>query len=737
MKSGQIPGDSAAEFISAYRLALDEIEGMLASDNGHARLMLSALVRSHLLCLASIVGLDLPDGSDASDRSDPSGRAIREAATALVHERLLSRFTFSPHENDAPDSRVAVDPGVFSRAFEASIADRHDSGAYYTPGTIVSYMCRQALKGYLTSCMGPEYGAAVDEFVDDGDSSGLPIKALARDALLKVRVCDPSCGGGEFLVGMLQEILRLLDALPPTVTRALGPDLQMSLAFAEPPADDEDKSAARTARITDNLVGIERNPLAAEIAGFRLRLALALRSKSPSACFRETIPDIRVADCLTTPETALAGSGFDIVLANPPYVRADARFQHIEDPEERRREVALWRKYRASIASGGAYETLYDKWDLYIPFIERGYQLLRPGGHAVFIVPDALNSAKYALKSREFLLANSRIERVDLCDEIDLFESGVHNTILHFSKRIPDSGHRPTRIRRWGDGVRDFDRNQEILPTDSQETLGQDLFRVTDRHRAGSGSTVPLGRICYISYGLRANSDEKRWPGLFVTEDCVSPVKDERHPAPFVRGKDYDKWLPDRILYLEWGTERAPRMFSRPTFVELHCAPEKLIAARTPNAAPRVIFDDASLRFDTSSVGFVPWTYLREVRNNSIRKTAKYADEDHTAGAGPREELETLSEGFPPKYLLAVMNSAWARDWLAGRRRSKLHIYPDDWKSLPIPIPPEDRLHEVLAIVDSILRIHAHPAHDRTENQKAEAESLERRIDELISELYG
>ena len=96
--------------------------------------------------------------------------------------------------------------------------------------------------------------------------------------------------------------------------------------------------------------------------------------------------------------------GFDVVLANPPYVRADAQFKHIEDEAERQREIALWKEFRAALLKSGTYSTLYEKWDLYLPFLERAYQLLSLGGRMVFIIPDAYNAAKYAKKSHEFFL---------------------------------------------------------------------------------------------------------------------------------------------------------------------------------------------------------------------------------------------------------------------------------------------------------------------------------------------
>ena len=84
--------------------------------------------------------------------------------------------------------------------------------------------------------------------------------------------------------------------------------------------------------------------------------------------------------------------GFDAVIGNPPYVRADFR--------DERHKIT-----RAAIMASGDYETLWEKWDLFVPFMERGFKLLREGGVSSLIVSDAFGHAKYALKARELVSA--------------------------------------------------------------------------------------------------------------------------------------------------------------------------------------------------------------------------------------------------------------------------------------------------------------------------------------------
>ena len=113
-------------------------------------------------------------------------------------------------------------------------------------------------------------------------------------------------------------------------------------------------------------------------------------------------------------------NGFDMVIGNPPYVRADSGDQHLE--------------LRKRIEDSNQYETLWQKWDLYIPFMERSYKLLQSGGFTTLIVSDAYCHSKYAQKSREWFLQNSRVLRLDFLSKIQIFDAAVRNFTYLFQK---------------------------------------------------------------------------------------------------------------------------------------------------------------------------------------------------------------------------------------------------------------------------------------------------------------
>jgi len=409
--------------------------------------------------------------------------------------------------------------------------------------------------------------------------------------------------------------------------------------------------------------------------------------------------------------------GFDILIGNPPYVRADF-------PDVRHKEL------RERIMESGRYETLWEKWDLFVPFIERGFRLLRPGGAITYIVSDAYCHAKYAEKSQRWFLSNARIVRLDFLSRLRVFEAAVRNVVFVYQKT---DGRLNRPERRVHDGS--FGRTTE-LPTNRQGKLTpRQLFFPEDTPSKQSeeygNPTVALDRICYISVGMVANAHERLAPGEFRLADLVSDVPDERHPKRFVEGKHLARWLPNTYRWLEWGTPRAPGLFRRRTFPEMYEVDEKLIAQRSPGPDPVTCIDTDRTRFPESCVAFVPWRALSGVRNRSIKRKTRYRDEKPKRPDLPlREDLEETSSRFRIKFLLGVMNSSPARDFLLANRRSNIHLYPDDWARLPIPDCTEAEQADVARIVDAILTA-------KDSDIAADVRAEEKDLDRVVRNLYG
>jgi len=122
-----------------------------------------------------------------------------------------------------------------------------------------------------------------------------------------------------------------------------------------------------------------------------------------------------------------------------------------------------------------------EKWDLYIPFLERTFQMLKPNGMMTYIIPDAYNSNKYSEASHDLFLREATIRRIDFCSGIDIFDAGVHNTILFFSKQFGGASI-PLRVLHSAPDVEQFFTDYQILPSRSQREMGHR----SSNHKRGS-----------------------------------------------------------------------------------------------------------------------------------------------------------------------------------------------------------------------------------------------------------
>ena len=190
-----------------------------------------------------------------------------------MFEKLFDKFNFTVMESTPFDIEVAVDPEMLGKVFEELVTGRHDSGSYYTPRPVVSFMCREALKGFLQGRAPDLSPEALAKFVDEHDASGIPLAAARRvgEALDEITVVDPACGSGAYLLGMMQELVELQAALYKVRidNRSLY-DLKLHI-------------------IQRNLHGVDNDEFAVNIAMLRMWLSLSIEYDGPTP---EPLPNL-------------------------------------------------------------------------------------------------------------------------------------------------------------------------------------------------------------------------------------------------------------------------------------------------------------------------------------------------------------------------------------------------------------------------------------------------------------
>lgn len=215
------------------------------------------------------------------------------------------------------------------------------------------------------------------------------------------RLLEPSFGGGDFLLPIIERLL--------SAWRQARPDGS---------ALDELTDAIRAVELHHSTY---RSTHAAVVALLRREGIAAKTASTLASCW------LLQGDFLLAP---LEGE-FDFVVGNPPYVRQEL----IPAP--------LLTAYRSR------YQTMYDRADLYIPFIERSLSVLSDGGNLGFICADRWMKNRYGGPLRSLVAERFHLKvYVDMVDT-PAFHSDViaYPAITVISREVPGAtriAHRPT-----------------------------------------------------------------------------------------------------------------------------------------------------------------------------------------------------------------------------------------------------------------------------------------------------
>jgi adenine-specific DNA-methyltransferase len=409
--------------------------------------------------------------------------------------------------------------------------------------------------------------------------------------------------------------------------------------------------------------------------------------------------------------------GFDVVIGNPPYVRAD-------NP--------VIAGQRENILQSGQYETLWEKWDLMVPFFEKGLKMVNAGGFLTLIASNAITTSKYAEKLQAWIIDKHFVRSIDYFENIKVFEAGVVPVVISVQANMKDTS-KTTKTTKKIYRKDTFDNAEIIMVRNDGKNLQSKVFRKSFSDMFNPVIAYDkLGDICYLSVGMVINADEKTVKGEFVKDDLISDTKDEIHCKEYVEGKNIGAYRIDKIKYLEYNTKRVPSQLRRPTFENLFTG-EKILRGRVTKGT----FDNTGIVCNDSIIVFKRFFDLKGIGERSISVSiSKNNFEEHGSKTTEkvkqrRSELEKLSEDYSLKYILALINSSYAMAYLNNYRRHRLenYFYPDDFRKFPIAkIPPAEQ-KPFIDLVDQILAAKA-------ADPKTDTSILERQIDRLVYRLY-
>ena len=201
-----------------------------------------------------------------------------DALGALFGE-VLVRYRFTAREDATAWSQAAIDPEMLGKVFESLMEseDRKRGGVFYTPQHLVERLTTLTLGGFLERHGVP--AAQVESLFNEPSANTHEPRIL--DAVKKVRILDPACGSGAFLVHALERISHLRIAL----------------------GDTDSPGNVRRSVLTRSIFGVDANPTAVWLCELRLWLSSVIESDEQDPMRVLPLPNldrqIRVGDSLS------------------------------------------------------------------------------------------------------------------------------------------------------------------------------------------------------------------------------------------------------------------------------------------------------------------------------------------------------------------------------------------------------------------------------------------------------
>jgi len=422
------------------------------------------------------------------------GQGINEASLEQYKLTLLymsARYNYATGFGEQPDeaSQQADELGLYTlgHIFEQSITElevleaeaegrkslnkisrRKRDGVYYTPEWVVERIIEDTLGRRLDEmkidCGWP---LSVDEQAKGRRSRVKALKAY-REKLSDIRIVDPACGSGAFLITALRRLV------------AESGEIQDLLRQNGEKMVEESRSEALQRLLSRNIYGVDINSASVEIA----KLALWLHTADGRAPLSTLDHTIREGNSLIGPEffASLAdptaeelervnpfdwehafpevfdesrpnGAGFDVVVGNPPYVKLqNFRKVHADMAGFLKTDRAGNQTYKS---------TQTGNFDLYLPFIEKGIELLNDKGRLGYIAPNVWVMNQYGEGLRNYVEEGKHLEGwIDFGSHQIFDEATIYTSLQYFTKA---SNKTVSVIRAYDGNIRQQLASEEVL----------------------------------------------------------------------------------------------------------------------------------------------------------------------------------------------------------------------------------------------------------------------------------
>ena len=264
----------------------------------------------------------------------------------------------------------------FEEQQEVTKKHRKEQGIYYTPTFVTNYIVKETVGHFL--------------------------KDHTHNEILNMKILDPACGSGSFLIRAFNELLNYHAGVRSKPVVELDQHERLQVLLSNIFGVDLDKQAVEIARLNLLLRTLtERGEL--EMLENNIQRGNSLISGTEEELknyFGKNWKDKEPFNWEDKFPNIMPNGGFDVVIGNPPWVSLSGKHKSLDLSQQ---EL----QYLSDTFHSSTYAP-----NLYEVFIWRALGLLKDGGLFSFIVPDRLATNQQFTKLREYILQNFTVERL-------------------------------------------------------------------------------------------------------------------------------------------------------------------------------------------------------------------------------------------------------------------------------------------------------------------------------------
>lgn len=729
-----------------------------------------------------------------SDRRYDSGlfdfKKDRITPNLTVDDRVIKEIIKSVYYPDSPYEFSVFDVEILGNIYEQFLGKtirltpahlvkveekpevKKAGGVYYTPKYIVDYIVKNTV--------------------------GELIKKKTPKQIEKIKMLDPACGSGSFLLGAYQ---CLLDyhlnwySKEEHCKRALkqGRIIQRGKDSYQLSVEEKQKI------LTNSIFGVDIDSQAVEVSKLSLLLKLleGETEESTGKLFKysqiKLLPDLsnnikcgnsligtdyfegRITGTIDEDELRkikpfdwqkefpeiFAQGGFDAVIGNPPYVRIQTLQQFVSE------SIEYFKKGYLSALKGNI--------DLYLIYLEKGYNLLNQQGKLGFILPHKFFTAQMGETIRKHLSKKRAVKEIINFGTNQIFENVTTYTCLLFlcKKTLTSFLYRRFNL---GEDVRSI--NLEGFKIDSIKI--EELNKPKWNFYVGKENSL-LNKLASLPIKLE-DITSKIFKGSSTGNDSIFLVrlikqirkqktwqvfsKIENEPfyieskilKPFLKGEEIKKYgflrnnfylifpyktIADKSYIIEFEELKKNYPFTAKYFVRN----KEMLLKR------KIQMDRKSFYRFSAARSLIEYEKQKILVPDILVNNRITIDLDARFYHGPAIHSIIIKENksFSSLYLLSLLNSKVFWFFLTrtstSLRGDAYRLIPEYIKSFPIPqldisITKNKKIHDdLVAMVDKMLKLQKKYHSTRLEHDKklykSQIDLLDKQIDSLVYKLYG